>query len=503
MRQLIPYRYHTYTDTLIAVGSAVLIEHLRDIDAKEIVLQATPAGFTIDYPDGPLEGTQNPFIQIKDKADRKLSDNLGPHQLWDKTIPKEDQSPYWWSTASVINTLASPDFNNSLYVDYTPELGRNLVNNEIAKTKRSLSQLLYAQASKGTGKDQATTKQGNLDATSEQVIAHLGFLHGAAGFIQEGYTLVIVPRPSLEGTVTLRDYRILVKNLRQFYPKALSGKRLPSKDQTLPFFSAMMYFDFVEKLFDFLPEPTDFMDFSFDEGVGRVIGSLDRMVYYKMGTSSAPYAADSFAIPAWLDRKQVVSNIKDLVRSTLGAHTDPNLLYLPIRAFSESKPHFLTKFYRQYNPISEKKYLLTQDNLQYIMQKTNYDDLNCEQMHRFARALRSRTLTKLYRNDTPDFELLTQLKSASLDSKRLINMMSEFISSYNLRNARLCAVGNPTEGQNLSYEDLQVIIQLIEKHGAEFIANTLMAQAMSKRGEQEEANQDLAPENTEIEKQQH
>ena len=78
--------------------------------------------------------------------------------------------------------------------------------------------------------------------------------------------------------------------------------------------------------------------------------------------------------------------------------------------------------------------------------------------------------------------------------------MSEFISSYNLRNARLRAVGNPTEGQNLSYEDLQVIIQLIEKHGAEFIANTLMAQAMSKRGEQEEANQDLAPENTEIEK---
>lgn len=502
MRQLIPYRYHTYTDTLIAVGSAVLVEHLREIDAEEIVLQATPAGFTIDYPDGPLVGSQNPFIQIKDKAERKLSDNLGPHQLWDKTIPKEDQSPFWWSTASVINTLASPDFNNNLYVNYTPELGRKLLNNETVKIKGSQSQLLYAQASKGTGKDQATTKQGNLDATSEQIIAHLGFLHGAAGFIQEGYTLVVVARPSLEGTITLHDYRTLVKNLRVFYPKASSGKRLPSKDQTLPFFSAMMYFDFVEKLFDFLPAPTDFLDLSFDEGVGRVIGSLDRMVYYKMGTSSAPYSSDSFAIPAWLDRKSVVSNIKDLVRSTLGAHTNPNLLYLPIRTFSESRPHFLTKFYRQYNPISEKKYLLNQDNLQYIMQKTNYEDLNCEQMHRFARAIRSRTITKLYsnNNENPDYKLLTQLKSASLDSKRLINMMSEFISSYNLKNARLSSLKKEAQGQNLAYEDLQVIIQLIEKHGAEFIANTLMAQAMSKRGEQEEANQDLAPENLEIDK---
>jgi hypothetical protein len=503
MRKLIPYRYHTYTDTLIAIGNAILIEHLREIDAEEILLQSTPAGFIIDYPDGELSGIQNPFIQIKDKADRKLSESLGPHQLWDKTIPKEDQSPFWWGTASVINTLASPDFNNDLYVDYTPELGRKLLNNEDVKIKgRSRSQLLYAQASKGTGKDQATTKQGNLDATPEQVLAHLGFLYSAAGYIQEGYTVVVVPRPSQEGSITLKDYKTLVKNLRLFYPKAKSGKRLPSKDQTLPFFSAMMYFDFVEKLFDFLPATADFLDLSFDGGVGRVIGSLDRMIYYKMGTSSAPYASDSLAIPSWLDRKSVVSNVKDLIRAMLSAHADPSLLYLPIRTFAESKPHFLIKFYRLYNPISEKKYLFTQDNLQYIMQKTNYNDLNCEAMLRFARAIRSRTIKKLYsdNNENPDYQLLTQLKSASLDSKRLINMLSEFISSYNLRNARLSSVGKDSEGQNLLYNDLQVIIQVIEKHGAEFVANTLLAQAMSKRGKQEEENQDLAAQNIEIEK---
>lgn len=127
------------------------------------------------------------------------------------------------------------------------------------------------------------------------------------------------------------------------------------------------------------------------------------------------------------------------------------------------------------------------------MHQTGYDDLNCPEMLRFARALRSRTLTKLYRDgENPDFELLTKLRSASRNTDRLVSMLSEFVGSYNLRNARQTATGKHPDGPNLSYDDLQVVVGLIEKRGAEFVANTLMAQAMSKREQEDADNEDTA-----------
>ena len=59
-------------------------------------------------------------------------------------------------------------------------------------------------------------------------------------------------------------------------------------------------------------------------------------------------------------------------------------------------------------------------------------------------------------------------------------MLSDFVGSYNLHNARQTAVDKNPDGKNLKYEDLQEIRTLIAKYDAEFVANTLMAQAMSK-----------------------
>lgn len=493
MQHLVPYRYNTYTDTLIAVGYAVLIEHLYDIPRHKIILEATTAGFSINYPDNLVTGERNPFIQIKDKASRKISEDIGPGQLWDKTLVQKGDSADWWGTVSVINTLSSPEFNNAFYSTYSSNLGKELLGGETIKVKGSRSQLLYAQASKGVNNIRLSTTQGNIKADAEQIIAHLGYLYGAAGFIRDSYTITIVPRPSQEGPISLDIYLKLVTFLRKFQPRASSEKILPTGDQTLPFFLSMMYFDFVEKLFDFLPkDASQFQHIIRRRGAGRVIGSLDRMIYYKMGTSSAPFISDSLNIPIWLKSKPAIGNVRDLVRSTLGDRIDPNLLYLPVRTFAEGEPRLLFEFYRQYISLSTKKRLLEQKTIEHIMEARNYNDLTCDAMKHFARAIRSRTLTKLYNNEKkeqPDFSLLTKLKSASLDSKRLINMLSEFISSYNLRNARLKAIDKAPEGTNLSYEDLQEVILLIEKHGAEFVANTLMAQAMSKRPDESPINE--------------
>ena len=491
MERLIPYRYNTYTDTLVAIGSAVLIKNLYTISERDIILRATPSGFIIRYPDNEHISDRNPFIQIKDKPTRQISQHVGPGQLWDKTSVEKGEPTEWWGTVSVINTLASPDFNNGFYNAYSSNLAESLLNGEKVSSKGSRSQLLYAQASKGVNSERLTTTQGNIKADAEQTIAHLGYLYGAAGFIRDSYTISIVPRPSLEGDISLEDYRSLVSFLRAFQPRASSEKILPAGDQTLPFFLSMMYFDFVEQLFNYLPTNSESSPYirQRHNGVGRVIGGLDRMIYYKMGTGSAPFVADSIGIPVWLNRKSAAANIRDVVRGTLGENIDPNLLYLPVRTFAEGEPRLLLAFYRQYVSLSNKKRLLEQKTIQHIMEQTQYDDLASDAMKRFARAIRSRTLTKLYRDgEQPDFALLTKLKSASLDSKRFINMLSEFIGSYNLRNARLMAIDKAPEGSNLSYEDLQEIIPLIDKYGSEFVANTLMAQAMSKRPDTSDEN---------------
>ena len=63
-------------------------------------------------------------------------------------------------------------------------------------------------------------------------------------------------------------------------------------------------------------------------------------------------------------------------------------------------------------------------------------------------------------------------------------MLSAFVGDYNLSNARRSAAGKHPDGPNLSYEDVQHVGGLIGTYGAEFVANTLLAQAMSKRDEE-------------------
>ena len=474
----VPYRYNTYTDTLLAIGTAALAESLFGLDEGEILLRAHPDGFRIKYETrGDVQST-NPFFEVRDKAGREVKSA----NVRDRTIyGLKDAKPSWWGTTSVVNTLASPVFNNKLAQAYSPDLGLEVLEGTAKLDTGGTSQLLYAQASKGVNRPGPSTTQGNLRADAEQMLALLGYQQGAAGFLRDAYTISIVPRPQ---EISLGGYRRLTEGvLRGYLPRASSGKVLPTSDQTVPFFIAMMYFDFIVELFNYRQEQLDPSGGFFGGGVGNIISSLDRVMYVSMGTSSAPFLLDSLTVPTWLDRKAVVLNVRDLVRQTLGAHLDPNLLYLPVRAFAEGDPRPLVRFYRYYDPSGGKKRLLSHETLRYVMDQTGYADLNCDPMQRFARAIRSRTLTKLYSqsSEPPDFELLTRLRSAALAERRLINMLSAFVASYNLRNARLSANGKRPEGQNLSYEDLQVITGLIERYGAEFVANTLMAQAMSKR----------------------
>lgn len=490
----VSYRYNTYTDVLLAVGTGGLVERLYGLSATEIELHAEPDGFHVRYPAGAEVHSHNPFFEVKDKEGRETQT---PNVLDRTPYGPKDPKPAWWGTTSIINTLASPTFNNTIAQRYTPELGQRLLEGEAEVKTGSMSQLLYAQASKGVNRPNLSTSQGNLSGDAEQVLALLGYQQGGAGFMRDPYTFSIIPRPR---EITLQGYRSLVEGfLRGYAPKASSGKTLPTREQTVPFFIAMAYFDFIIELFNYrdTDDPTGGY---FDVGVGRIVAGLDRVLYYSMGTSSAPFLMDTLVIPEWLDRKSIAVNVRDVLRQTLGEHLDPNLLYLPVRAFSEEDPRHLVKFYRHYNPLRERRKLLTQEALQYVMEKTGYEDLNSTAMQRFARAVRSRTLTKLYRegDEPPDYELLTRLRSASLANDRLVNMLSAFVGSYNLRNARQTAVGKKPDGPNLAYEDLLEIERLIEKYGAEFIVNTLLAQAMSKRSEDEAraadgGNADAAP----------
>lgn len=485
-KRLVPYKYNSYTDILLAAGTAHLVCTLYGFSENEVVMEATPSGIEIQHPDSTSTTESVPFQQIRDKESRDV-DETKPLQ-WDKTrVDDDDQNPRWWTTVSVINTLARPDFNNRFAKLYTPEIGKQLLDGTADFKTRSRSQLLYAQASKGVNKSgfsSIATSQGNISADEEQMLALLGYQVGGAGYIRDDYTISIVPRPK---SVSLQGYRQLVDEfLRGYTPKASSGKPLPTREQTVPFFLAMGYFDFIIELFSYREKESGY---SFFDAPGDVIAGLDRVMYFSMGTSSAPLALDTLAIPEWLDDKQVAIDVRNLVREMLGTHTDPNLLYLPVRAFAENDPRPLVKFYRQYEPMRapssnrKSKRLIRQRTLSYVMEKTRYEDLDCQAMRNIAQAIRSRTLSKLYRDEQPDYNLLTELRSASRNPDRLVSMLSDFIGSYNLHNARQSAIDKDPDGKNLRYEDLQEVRKLIAKYDAEFVANTLMAQAMSKRSD--------------------
>ena len=479
----IPYRYNTYTDVLLAVGTAALAKSLYDLPETQIRLYAQPDGFRVQHPPGEtLHGT-NPFFEVRDKEDREIA----TANVLDRTpFGQKDAKPAWWQTTSVINTLASPAFNNAIAQAYTSEVGVQLLEGAAELKMGGQSQLLYAQASKGVSKAGPSTSQGNLAAEPEQVLALLGYQQGGTGFMRDPYTLSLIPRPH---EITLAAYRGLVEGvLRGYLPKASSGKVMPTREQTVPFFTAMAYFDFVIALFGYQSEASSR---SSRFGVGKVISGLDRVLYYSMGTSSAPFLIDTLAIPDWLDELSVAANVRDLVRATYGRHQDPNTVYLAVRAFAEKDPRLLVKFYRLIEPLKSGP-KLTQHTLNYVMEKTGYDDLNCPEMQRVAEAIRRRTYTRFYKKqrgqktEPPDFELLTQLRSAALNDRSLINMLSGFVGRHNLQNAWRASYGQDSESANLVYDDLQAINRLVETYGAEFVANTLLAQAMSKRPKEDE-----------------
>jgi hypothetical protein len=496
-KRLVPYKHNSYTDILLAAGTAHLACTLYGFDEHEVRMEAMPSGIEIQHPEPTSKTGSVPFQQIRDKESRDV-DEARPLR-WDKTrVDDDDPKPRWWTTVSVINTLARPDFNNRFAKLYTPELGEKLLKEMADFKTRSRSQLLYAQASKGVNKSGFTsiaTSQGNIGADEEQMLALLGYQVGGAGYIRGSYTISIVPRP---GSISLQGYRWLIDEfLRGYTPKATSGKPLPTREQTVPFFLAMAYFDFIIELFDYRGE-TD--DYGLNLSPGEVISGLDRAMYFSMGTSSAPFALDTLAIPEWLDEKKVAVDVRNLIREMLGTHTDPNLLYLPVRAFTESDPRPLVEFYREYEPMRtpsssrSSKRLIRQTTLSYVMKQTHYEDLDCDAMRNFAQAIRSRTLSKLYHDEQPDYDLLTKLRSASRNPDRLVSMLSDFVGSYNLHNARQTAVDKNPDGKNLRYEDLQEIRTLIAKYDAEFVANTLMAQAMSKASD-DPAQEDAEKEN--------
>ena len=483
-QRLVPYKYNSYTDVLLAAGTAHLAGTLFNFDDREVRLKTTPSGIEIRHPE-PRNRTESvPFQQIRDKESREVDENRP--LKWDKTrIDDAEQNPHWWTTVSVINTLARPDFNNRFAKLYTPELGEALLNGTADFNTRSRSQLLYAQASKGvnqSGFNSIATSQGNINADEEQMLALLGYQVAGIGYIKGNYTITIVPRPK---SISLQAYRRLVRFLRGYTPRATSGKPLPTREQTVPFFLAMAYFDFIIELFDYQGEQDDY---GLNLTPGEIVAGLDRVQYFSMGTSSAPYSMDTLAIPQWLDEKDVGVDVRNLIREMLGQHTDPKLLYLPVRAFAESDPRPLVEFYREYEPMRspssnrKSKRLIRSTTLSYIMTKTGYKDLDCEAMQNFAQAIRSRTLSKLYHDEQPDYDLLTRLRSASRNPDRLVSTLSDFLGKYNLHNARQSAIEKNPDGKNLRYEDLQEIRTLIAKYDAEFVANTLMAQAMTKRG---------------------
>ena len=482
----VPYRYNNYTDVLRAIGTAQLVRVLYEHRDADVHIEAAPHGFVISHPNDDLgrDAESNPFRQIKDKASRETDSEIGA--IWDKTqYERSDDNPPWWTTISVINSLASPRFNNKLARQYTPELGLALLDGTADVKTGSRSQLLYAPASKGTNASSfrgTPTRQGNISADAEQMIALLGYQVGASGFIKDEYTITALPRPQ---SVTLRGYKHFVRGFfRNYFPRATSGKILPTRNQTVPFFLTMMYLESILRLFNYREEQQD--DFSFMESPAEVIAGIDRATYFSMGTSSAPFRLDSLQIPEWIDAKEPVENVRDLVRELLSERVDPRLLNLPVRAFTESDPRPLVAFYRSYQPMQvsgnrSSKRLLEHQHLSYIMAKTKYEALDCGAMQRFAKAIRSRTLTRLYHEDQPDFDLLTKLRAASRNDDGLVSMLSKFVGDYNLRNARLSARdGKQPDGKNLRYDDLKEIIELIDDYGAPLVANTLMAQAMAK-----------------------
>lgn len=489
--RFVPFRYNTYTDTLLAVGTARLVQRVLGVPATDIELHEEPGGVRIQYPEQAGENTGTPFNEVRDKESRQVTAGLVEGAgLWDKTTVADGEKREWWSTVSVLNSLFSPASNNTIAQAFTPDMGHALLDGEPALDKKlagmKRSQLLYAPASKGAAGPTLGTGDYRMKGEDEQAVALLGYQHGAAGFIRDPYTLVFVPRPK---EIRLQGYNLLRDYLRAYTPRSVNDNPLPTTPQTLPFFVAMAYFDFVIKLFEYV-ETEDPLAGLRPRQVGKVISGLDRVLYYSLGTSSAPAALDTLTIPEWLDDRSVVENVRDVLRQTLGEHLDPNLLYLPVRAFAEGDPRLLVRFYRHYNPLQDRRRLLTQHTLTYVMehaQDGRFAALNADPMRRLARAIRSRTLTKLYRDgEQPDFQLLNDLRSASLDKRRLVSMLSGFVGDYNLSNARRSAVGKHPDGPNLTYEDVQHVADLIETHGAEFVANTLLAQAMSKRPDEPE-----------------
>ena len=100
----------------------------------------------------------------------------------------------------------------------------------------------------------------------------------------------------------------------------------------------------------------------------------------------------------------------------------------------------------------------------------------------FAKAIRNSTLVPIYHNDKKKikFGLLQDLRRAALNKDTLITKLSEFMADYNNENGLENFHNNNPMRSNLTTNDFEKLVNLIDKHDSKIIGNMLLAYGFAK-----------------------
>ncbi len=238
-----------------------------------------------------------------------------------------------------------------------------------------------------------------------------------------------------------------------------------------------------------------------------VISGISVTHYQSLGNAKAVSAISTVALPGWLTLRQpqdasafleILDEHQRVVRSLRDDHSDEIGLLIDYRRFLETRGEhsicMLVEFMSRYGALV----LRAREQSRKIPQFTtnNFERLLMQNAPRLTSVLEDpgfQAVASAIRNATVNaqahkamkreyreirYDLIPELrrKSSLPGNESLIQALSDFISKYNVENARRRELGKPAP-RNVTTDELQALIRIVETGGAATVGPMLCAYA--------------------------
>jgi hypothetical protein len=269
----------------------------------------------------------------------------------------------------------------------------------------------------------------------------------------------------------------------------------------------------------------------FGKSPADIISGISITHYQSLGNAKAVSAISTVALPGWLTLRQpqdaaafldILDEHQRVIRSLRDDHSDEIGLLIDYRRFLENRGEHslrrLVEFMCRYGALVirvreqgrripqfttenfERLLMQNAPKLSSILEDPGFQAVASAIRNATVNAQAHKAMNREYREIRYDLIPELRRKSSLPGNEPLIQALSDFISKYNIENARRRELGKPAP-RNVTTEELEALVRLIETGGAATVGPMLCAYASCRVPKEPDLGPEAESETAETEQQ--